>query len=158
MMNSAISSFQDAFDIKGEVGRLVDIATSETLLGADWQQNLQICDKVNAGGKDAAKDAVRTVRKRLKNKNTKVQLLALSVLEAAVKNCGHDLLMQVGSRDVMTELQAIALQPNGDAALQRKTLQLIQAWGEALRDAPDMPLFYETYASLKSQELRLPSL
>ncbi len=52
-MNSAISSFQEAFDIKGEVGRLVDIATSETLLCADLQQNLQICDKVNAGGKEA---------------------------------------------------------------------------------------------------------
>eukprot|EP00286_Rhodomonas_abbreviata_P006735 CAMPEP_0181324014 /NCGR_PEP_ID=MMETSP1101-20121128/20113_1 /TAXON_ID=46948 /ORGANISM="Rhodomonas abbreviata, Strain Caron Lab Isolate" /LENGTH=307 /DNA_ID=CAMNT_0023432121 /DNA_START=106 /DNA_END=1026 /DNA_ORIENTATION=- len=157
MMSSAISSFQEAFDIKGEVGRLIDIATSETLLGADWQQNLQICDKINAGGKEAAKDAVRSLRKRMKHKNPKVQLLSLSVLEAAVKNCGPELLMQVASKDLMGDLQAFVLQPDVELGVQRKVLQLVQAWGEAFKDTrEDMPLFYETYSALKSQGIRFP--
>ena len=46
MMSNAIRSFKEAFEIQGELGRLVDAATSEMQLGVDWQANMQICDKV----------------------------------------------------------------------------------------------------------------
>jgi hypothetical protein len=36
-----------AFELKGEVGKLIDAATNEGLIGPDWQMNMQICEKVN---------------------------------------------------------------------------------------------------------------
>jgi len=46
MLGSAMRSFREAFEIQGELGRLVDAATSEMQLGVDWGANMQICDKV----------------------------------------------------------------------------------------------------------------
>ena len=46
MMSNALRSFKEAFEIQGELGRLVDAATSEMQLSVDWQANMQICDKV----------------------------------------------------------------------------------------------------------------
>lgn len=44
--------FVQAFDLKGEVGRLIDIATSDTLIGPDWEMNQQICDKIELNPKE----------------------------------------------------------------------------------------------------------
>jgi hypothetical protein len=47
MLGSAIRSFKDAFEIQGELGRLVEEATDDNQLGVDWQRMMRICDKVS---------------------------------------------------------------------------------------------------------------
>jgi hypothetical protein len=43
---------EQAFELKGEVGKLIDAATSENLIGPDWQLNMQICEKINKTPKE----------------------------------------------------------------------------------------------------------
>jgi hypothetical protein len=151
-----IKSFQQVFDIKTEIGRLVDAATSETLLGPDRGQNIRVCEAVNSNSnpKDGAADAVRELRKRLRHKNPKVQLLSLNLADQLVRNCGYDLHHQVASKDFMTDMQNLVSGMNAevDMEVNRKALLLLQCWGESFKDLrEEFPLYYEIYASLKSQ-------
>lgn len=47
MFGSAIRSFKDAFEIQGELGRMVEEATDDTQRGVDWQRIMRICDRVS---------------------------------------------------------------------------------------------------------------
>nr|GMC79154.1 TOM1-like protein 6 [Ipomoea batatas] len=56
----------------------VEKATSEFLTGPDWPMNIDICDIINSN-RWVAKDVLKSVKKRLQNKNPKVQLLSLTM-------------------------------------------------------------------------------
>ncbi|GJN14701.1 hypothetical protein PR202_gb01556 [Eleusine coracana subsp. coracana] len=55
----------------------VDKATSHLLQGPDWAINLEICDTLNAD-RWQTKDVVKAVKKRLQNKDSKVQFFTLT--------------------------------------------------------------------------------
>jgi hypothetical protein len=151
---SITKSFQQVFDIKTEIGRMVDAATSETLLGPDRAQNFRICETVNGNPKDGAVDVVRALRKRLHLKNPKVQLLSLTLTDQLVRSCGLEVHQQIASKDFMSDMQSLVSGMNAevDMEVNRKALLIIQCWGESFKDCRDeLPLYYEMYASLRSQ-------
>ncbi|CAD5320744.1 unnamed protein product [Arabidopsis thaliana] len=84
----------------------VDKATSDLLLGPDWTTNMEICDSVNSLHWQA-KDVVKAVKKRLQHKSSRVQLLALTLLETLVKNCGDYLHHQVAEKNILGEMVKI---------------------------------------------------
>ena len=105
------------------------------------------------------KDAVRSLRARLKTKNVAVQMLALTLLETLVKNCGPELHLQVATRDIMGELQQLAVPGNADRRVTHKVQQLLQAWSEAFTEMRrEMPLFYDTYQDLLDSGVQFPPL
>ncbi|EFJ20837.1 hypothetical protein SELMODRAFT_39145, partial [Selaginella moellendorffii] len=83
-----------------------DKATSDMLIGPDWAMNMEICDILNHDP-GQAKDVVKAIKKRLGNRSPKVQLLALTVLETIVKNCGVAVHQQVAEKDVLHEMVKI---------------------------------------------------
>lgn len=111
----------------------VDKATSELLVGPDWTMNMEICDICNSNHW-MAKDVVKEVKRRLQHKNPKVQLLALTLLETMVKNCGEYIHYNIAERKIVDEMVKI-VKKKTDIHVRNKILALLDSWQEAFGGA-----------------------
>lgn len=133
----------------------VEKATSHLLIGPDWTMNMDICDMVNSNHWQA-KDVVKAVKKRLQNKDPKVQFLALTLLETMVKNCGNNVHFQVVERDILQEMTKI-VKKKTDMQVRNKVLFLLDSWQEAFGGpGGKFPQFYWAYVELKRSGVVFP--
>uniref|UniRef100_A0A671SUA5 Target of myb1 like 2 membrane trafficking protein n=1 Tax=Sinocyclocheilus anshuiensis TaxID=1608454 RepID=A0A671SUA5_9TELE len=103
-------------------------ATDGSLQSEDWTLNMEICDIVNET-EEGPKDAMHAVKKRLNgNRNFREVMLALTVLETCVKNCGHRFHIHVANRDFIEGVLVKIITPksNPPAIVQDKVLSLTQ--------------------------------
>ncbi|CAL5351593.1 unnamed protein product [Camellia sinensis] len=127
----------------------VEKATSDLLMGPDWTLNMDICDSINANHWEA-KDAVKAVKKRLQHRNPKVQLLALTLLETMVKNCGEHVHFQIVERNILQEMLKI-VKKKTDFNVRDKILVLLDSWQEAFGGpGGKYPQYFWAYEELKS--------
>ncbi|CAM0880530.1 unnamed protein product [Alopecurus aequalis] len=134
---------------------MVDRATSDMLIGPDWAKNMEICDICNRDP-GQSKDVVKALRKRMAHKNPKVQLLALTLLETAIKNCGDIFHMHVAERDVLHEMVKI-VKKKSDPRVKEKVLVLVDTWQEALGGPrARYPQFYAAYHELVRAGAQFP--
>uniref|UniRef100_A0A8D0GHS5 Target of myb1 like 2 membrane trafficking protein n=1 Tax=Sphenodon punctatus TaxID=8508 RepID=A0A8D0GHS5_SPHPU len=104
-------------------------ATDGSLQSEDWALNMEICDIINET-EEGPKDAIRALKKRLNgNKNYREVMLALTVLETCVKNCGHRFHVLVANRDFIDGVLVKIISPknNPPTIVQDKVLALIQS-------------------------------
>ncbi|KAL1549080.1 hypothetical protein AAHA92_17226 [Salvia divinorum] len=129
----------------------VEKATSEFLIGPDWTLNMEICDIVNSN-QMLAKDVVKAVKKRLQHKKPKVQLLALTLLETIVKNCGDYVHFQIAEKNILPEMVKIT-----DMHVRDKVLTLIGSWHEAFGGSGGRhPQYYMAYEDLRRFGVQFP--
>ncbi|XP_057570575.1 TOM1-like protein 2 isoform X4 [Hippopotamus amphibius kiboko] len=85
-------------------------------------------------------------------------MLALTVLETCVKNCGHRFHVLVASRDFIDSVLVKIISPKNSApaAVQDKVLALIQAWADAFRSSPDLTGVVHAYEELKRKGVEFP--
>nr|XP_004610541.1 unnamed protein product [Sorex araneus] len=110
------------------VGQRIERATDGSLQSEDWALNMEICDIINET-EEGPKDAFRAVKKRISgNKNFHEVMLALTVLETCVKNCGHRFHVLVASQDFVEGVLVRTILPknNPPAVVHDKVLNLIQ--------------------------------
>ncbi|XP_010158764.1 PREDICTED: target of Myb protein 1 isoform X2 [Eurypyga helias] len=89
---------------------------------------MEICDIINET-EEGPKDAFRAIKKRIVgNKNFHEVMLALTVLETCVKNCGHRFHVLVSSQDFVEGVLVRTILPknNPPAIVHDKVLTLIQ--------------------------------
>ncbi|KAH0465869.1 hypothetical protein IEQ34_005972 [Dendrobium chrysotoxum] len=133
----------------------VEKATSHLLMIPDWTMNMDICDAINTDPLQA-KDFVKAVKKRLQNKNPRVQFLAVMLLETMIKNCGDFVHFQVVDREILQEMVKI-VRKTADIQVRDKILILLESWQEAFGGAGGKyPQYYYAYAELKTSGVRFP--
>uniref|UniRef100_A0A7N4P688 Target of myb1 like 2 membrane trafficking protein n=1 Tax=Sarcophilus harrisii TaxID=9305 RepID=A0A7N4P688_SARHA len=111
------------------VGQCLEKATDGSLQSEDWTLNMEICDIINET-EEGPKDAIRALKKRLNgNRNYREVMLALTVLETCVKNCGHRFHILVANRDFIDGVLVKIISPknNPPTIVQDKVLALIQS-------------------------------
>uniref|UniRef100_A0A7N8WR07 Target of myb1 like 2 membrane trafficking protein n=1 Tax=Mastacembelus armatus TaxID=205130 RepID=A0A7N8WR07_9TELE len=140
------------------VGQCIERATDGGLQNEDWALNMEICDIINETD-EGPKDAMRALKKRLSgNKNYREVMLALTVLETCVKNCGHRFHVHVANRDFIDGVLVKIISPkaNPPTIVQDKVLSLIQAWADAFRSSPDLTGVVHIYEELKRKGIEFP--
>ncbi|XP_078228681.1 TOM1-like protein 2 isoform X9 [Callithrix jacchus] len=85
-------------------------------------------------------------------------MLALTVLETCVKNCGHRFHILVANRDFIDSVLVKIISPknNPPTIVQDKVLTLIQAWADAFRSSPDLTGVVHIYEELKRKGVEFP--
>ena len=127
-------SFVD--EMKDKAGRLIptaytDIvteATSDILLLPDMEKITFICDSANLKEENAV-DVVRAVRRRIDNKNPKVQAFTVTLLDKLVKECGAIVHLEIAeTKGLLRDLVNIAVKVpsrDGEREAKKSALTLI---------------------------------
>ncbi|XP_044477823.1 TOM1-like protein 1 [Mangifera indica] len=137
-----------------QVDKLVEDATSETLEEPDWAMNLDLCDMMNTE-KINSVELIRGIKKRIMLKNPRIQYLALVLLETCVKNC-EKAFSEVAAERVLDEMVKLIDDPQTIVNNRNKALMLIESWGESTGELRYLPVYEETYKSLRSRGIRFP--
>ncbi|KAM4717614.1 target of Myb1 membrane trafficking protein isoform 2-T2 [Anableps anableps] len=141
------------------VGQRIERATNSSLPSEDWELNMEICDIINSS-EEGPRDAVRAIKKRIvANKNFKEIMLALTVLETCVKNCGYRFHILVTTRDFIEGVLVRTIIPrnNPPQIVHDRVLSIIQAWADAFRSSPDLTGVVSVYEDLRRKGLEFPA-
>ncbi|KAI3918519.1 hypothetical protein MKX01_041839 [Papaver californicum] len=144
--------FQGGVGGSNQADKFVEEATSETLDQPDWATNLEICDMINSERINSV-DFIRGIKKRIVLSNPRVQYLTLVLLETCVKNC-EKAFSEVAAERVLDEMVKLIDDPQTVVNNRNKALILIEAWGESANELRYLPVYEETYKSLKSRGIR----
>ncbi|KAJ7949876.1 TOM1-like protein 2 [Quillaja saponaria] len=154
-MSSMSFKVKELFQGPNQTDKLVEDATSEALDEPDWAMNLELCDMINSEKVNSV-DLIRGIKNRIIMKNPRVQYLALVLLETCVKNC-EKAFSEVAAERVLDEMVKLIDDPQTVVNNRNKALILIEAWGESSSELRYLPVYEETYKSLKSRGIRFPS-
>lgn len=145
---------KEFFQGQNMADKIVDEATLETMDAPDWATNLEICDMVNTGNVNSI-ELIRAIKRRIMLKNPRVQYLALVLLETIVKNC-EKAFSEIAAERVLDEMVKLIDDPQTVVNNRNKALMLIEAWGESGDELRYLPVYEETYKSLRSRGIRFP--
>ncbi|KAK8593805.1 hypothetical protein V6N12_045878 [Hibiscus sabdariffa] len=153
-MSSMSFKMKELFQGPNPTDKLVEDATSEALDEPDWALNLDICDMINHERVNSV-DLIRGIKRRMMLKSPRVQYLSLVLLETCVKNCDR-VFFVVAAERVLDEMVKLIDDPQTVFNNRNKALMLIEAWGESTNELRYLPVYEETYKSLKSRGIRFP--
>uniref|UniRef100_A0A7E4V008 VHS domain-containing protein n=1 Tax=Panagrellus redivivus TaxID=6233 RepID=A0A7E4V008_PANRE len=157
-VGARITDFLAGNPLESDVGKLIVAATTPNEGGEDWGLIMSICDYI-AEVPNGGRDALRAIRRLLADnvgKNNQTILLTLTVLEAAVKNCGTGFASLVCKNEFLEELIKL-VKKETPPAVQEQVLALIQAWADVFRNVPDCGDIGTYYDNLKAKGIEFPA-
>ena len=92
--------------------------------------SLEIADLINAKKGSAPREAAVAIVQYINHRNPNVSLLALSLLDICVKNCGYPFHLQISTKDFLNELvrRFPERPPIRTTRVQNRILELIEEW------------------------------
>ncbi|TKA79305.1 hypothetical protein B0A49_01535 [Cryomyces minteri] len=96
--------------------------------------DLEIADLINAKKGNAPREAAVAIVNYINHRNPNVSLLALSLLDICVKNCGYPFHLQISTKDFLNELvrRFPERPPIRATRVQNKILELIEEWRQTI--------------------------
>jgi ADP-ribosylation factor-binding protein GGA len=100
----------------------------------NYEPNLALCleiaDLINAKKGSAPREAAVSIVAYINHRNPNVSLLALSLLDICVKNCGYPFHLQISTKDFLNELvrRFPERPPIRNTRVQNKILELVEEW------------------------------
>ncbi|CAN4089380.1 unnamed protein product [Withania somnifera] len=153
-MSSMSFKMKELFQGPNQADKLVEEATAETLDEPDWAMNLELCDMINHERINSV-ELIRGVKKRIMLKSPRIQYLGLVLLETIAKNC-EKAFSEIAAERVLDEMVKLIDDPQTVVNNRNKALVLIEAWGESSSELRYLPVYEETYKSLRSRGVRFP--
>ncbi|RGB32060.1 hypothetical protein C1646_707563 [Rhizophagus diaphanus] len=132
-------------------------ATNETLTKENWELITTLCEKVEQGGEQGARDCVAAIQKRLLHRNPNVQGYALTLSNSLVKMCSINVHKEISSRAFTQTLTRILQDKSTHGTVKDRILDLIQEWSNEFRSDDTLSLMEETMNNLRSQGFHFPS-
>ncbi|KAI7902587.1 uncharacterized protein BX663DRAFT_486400 [Cokeromyces recurvatus] len=135
----------------------VTAATNENLTVENWELILAVTDKLNRATPDSARDCIAAVEKRLNNRNPNVQLYAIALAEALVKNCDITVHREISSRSFTNTLTKLVHDKTVHPKVKTRILEFIQMCSFEFRADSTLGLINEVYHSLRAEGIQFPS-
>lgn len=95
---------------------------------------LEIADLINAKKGNAPREAAIAIVQYINHRNPNVSLLALSLLDICVKNCGYPFHLQISTKEFLNELvrRFPERPPMRTTRAQNRILELIEEWRQTI--------------------------
>ncbi|KAH6867742.1 hypothetical protein BKA70DRAFT_1132639 [Coprinopsis sp. MPI-PUGE-AT-0042] len=124
-------------------------ATDENQTSENWEVILNLCDKVVDEGQEGSHNAVAALIKRLAHRNANVQLYALTLAEALVKNCTIVLHREISSKAFTQALEKLVTDRTAHDKVKKRALGLIAEWSADWENDTSLGLMEGLYDDLK---------
>ncbi len=132
---SARMAARDRFGVMGDSGpsplqRFIQQACSPEYFEPNLSLNLEIADLINSKKGNAPREAAVAIVNYINHRNPNVSLLALSLLDICVKNCGYPFHLQISTKEFLNELvrRFPERPPIRPTRVQMKILEAIEEW------------------------------
>ncbi|KAG4095453.1 VHS-domain-containing protein [Neocallimastix lanati (nom. inval.)] len=143
---------------------IVERACNPALYEPNLALNMEICDIINTKKKNYPRFAAIAIVNKVNSRNPTVSLLALSLLDHCVKNCGYPFHLQISTKEFLNELvrRFPSQPPLGYNPVESRILELIEQWNctlcENSRHKEDFKNIVEIKKLLRFRGYRFPKL